>query len=79
MVTATSSYSGNSGSAEVQDDSLAWTVQVTNGSGGAHIRAVPRGFRNGSEMRGDDIWVAKVIDPKFDDFWHEVDSNLAGR
>jgi hypothetical protein len=37
---------------------------------------VPRGFRNGSEIDQEGVWVAEVMDAKFRDLWREIENNL---
>ncbi len=70
------SATGSSGGANVTEDGLAWVVRIGEDSSGNFVQATPRGFRNGSEMRAEGIWIASIIDPKFEDLWREIEETL---
>jgi hypothetical protein len=72
MVSAT----GGPGYANATEDGLAWSVDVEQAGSDSVVHATPRGFRNGTEMHEENMWVAEAIDGKFDDLWHEVDGVL---
>jgi hypothetical protein len=76
--TTMTSASGGSNYANVTEDGLAWVIAISGSSSSAVLHATPRGFRNGSEMRGEGIWVAEVMDQKFADLWNEVDEAAGG-
>lgn len=64
-------------SRDAQRDELAWTLHVEAVGAGVLVRAVPRAFRNGTEMTGENVWVAEIIDPKFNDLWRELGSTIS--
>jgi len=69
------SASGGNGYAAMTEDALSWSVNVKTKGNVLRVHAVPRGFRNGSDIsqRGmPDV----VIDPKFNDLWNELASTL---
>ena len=70
------SATGGAGYANVTDDGLAWAVAVEQSGNDVVVHATPRGFRNGSEVHEDGMWVAEVMDAKFKDLWNEIDQNL---
>ena len=72
MVSAT----GVGNSANATDDGIAWSIQIETAGGDVVLHAVPRAFRNGSEIHDEGIWVAEVMDSKFQDLWNEIDSTL---
>jgi hypothetical protein len=72
MVSAT----GGPGYANTTDDGLAWAIAVEASGADVVVHAAPRGFRNGSEVREDGMWVAEVMDAKFKDLWREVDDTI---
>ena len=80
MTSATTTVSGGeytaTGSSEVVEDGLAWALRVEADGSGAVVHATPRGFRNGSEIHDEGMWVAEVMDAKFQDLWSELDSTL---
>jgi hypothetical protein len=67
---------GHGATADVTEDGLAWSLAVEQSGSDVVVHATPRGFRNGSEMHEENVWVAEAIDSKFDDLWHEVDGVL---
>ena len=73
---ATGSQYSATASSEVVEDGLAWALQVEASGSDAVVHATPRGFRNGSEMHAEGMWVPEVMDPKFLDLWSELDSTL---
>ena len=75
--TVMTSATGHAHAASVTQDGLAWTLRIEQTGSGAVVRATPRGYRNGSEMRRDGMWVAEVMDQKFQDLWREIDTTLA--
>lgn len=78
--TIMASASGGRGYANITEDGLAWSIAIEQSGADVIFHATPRAFRNGSEMHGDDTWVAEVMVSKFRDLWHEIDGNLgAGR
>ena len=69
------SAAGGNGYASMTEDALAWSVNIKTKGELVRIHAVPRGYRNGSDIsqRGmPDV----VIDPKFNDLWNELSSSL---
>jgi hypothetical protein len=70
------SASGSYGYATATEDSLAWTVSVRTVGPEAVVVAQPRGYRNGTEMVGERVWTAQILDPKLHDLWRELDGNL---
>lgn len=76
MTSATTSGGQYSASSEVVEDGLAWALLVEADGSGAVVHATPRGFRNGSELHDEGMWVAEVMDAKFNDLWAELDSTL---
>jgi len=70
---------GNGYYAQASEDGLAWNVQVEGSASGAVLHATPRAFRNGSEIRRRDVWVAEAIDDKFADLWSEMDGALSAK
>jgi hypothetical protein len=78
-VSSSGSAYGHSMSASVTEDGLAWSVSVEQSGDDAVVHATPRGFRNGSEMHEDNMWVAEAIDGKFKDLWTEVDGAIGAK
>ena len=80
MVTTSGTVSGSASYAnvatEVQEDGLAWVIQVKRSGEKTVVRATPHGFRNGSEMHKEKMWVAEVMDSKFADLWGQIEANL---
>lgn len=78
MTSSTTTASGGpyaaTATSEMVEDGLAWAIQVEADGTGSVVRATPRGFRNGSEIHDEGMWVAEVMDPKFRDLWAELDS-----
>jgi hypothetical protein len=70
------SATGGAGYANVTEDGLAWSLVVEPSGSDVVIHAKPRGFRNGSEMQDEGMWVAEVMDGKFGDLWREIDGTL---
>jgi hypothetical protein len=70
------SATGGRNYATVSEDGLAWSIVVETAGNDVIVRATPRGFRNGSEVHDEGMWVAEVMDAKFRDLWREVDENL---
>ncbi len=70
------SASGGNGYAYVTEESFSWSIVVESSGDDAVVRATPHGFRNGSEVRDEGIWVGQIIDPKFQDLWREMDDVL---
>lgn len=73
------SATGGRGYANITDDGLAWSIVVEPSGGDVILHATPRGFRNGSELRDESMWVAEVMDAKFRDLWREIDGTLGAR
>jgi hypothetical protein len=73
------SATGGRGYANITEDGLAWSIVVSAAGDDVIVRATPRGFRNGSEMKEEGIWVAEVMDAKFRDLWSELDAALGVR
>lgn len=78
-VSSSGSAYGHSMSASVTEDGLAWSVSVEQSGDDAVVHAMPRGFRNGSEMHEENMWVAETIDGKFKDLWTEVDGAMGAK
>jgi hypothetical protein len=80
MTSATTTASGGqysaTASSEVVEDGLAWALSIEADGSGAVVHATPRGFRNGTELHDEGMWVAEVMDAKFNDLWNELDSTL---
>jgi hypothetical protein len=70
------SATGGPGYANVTEDGLAWSLVVETSGTDVVVHATPRGFRNGSELHDENLWVAEVMDAKFRDLWHEIDGTL---
>lgn len=70
------SVAGGRGYARVTEDGLAWAIQVEKAGNDVVLYAAPRGFRNGSEFKDEGMWVAEVMDAKFQDLWNEIDSTM---
>ena len=77
--TIATTATGGRYSASVTDDGLAWTVAVEPSGSDVVVHVTPRGYRNGSEVHAENMWVAEVMNDKFKDLWTEVDSNLGAR
>jgi hypothetical protein len=73
------SSQGTSGYAELNDDSLSWSITVQASGAEAVLSAAPRGFRNGTEVKEAAMWTAQVLDGKFRDLWSEVDAALGAK
>lgn len=63
--TMMTSATGNASQAEVVEDGLAWSLAVEATGGDVVVHATPRGFRNGSEVHDEGMWVAEVMDAKY--------------
>jgi hypothetical protein len=70
------SATGGAGYADVTEDGLAWSIAIDSAGSDVVVHATPRGFRNGSEVRDDGMWVAEVMDAKFGDLWREMGATL---
>ncbi len=70
------SATGGGGYASVTEDGLAWSLVVETSGADVVVHATPRGFRNGSEVQDEKMWVAEVMDGKFRDLWREIDGTL---
>jgi hypothetical protein len=73
------SATGGRGYANVIEDGLAWSIVVEPSGSDVVVHATPRGFRNGSELEDEGIWVAEVMDAKFRALWREMDGTLGVR
>ncbi len=82
MVTAssTSNYSRVTQSARSQAtvtrDEMAWVLNIYQEGKDVRVSARPRAFRNGDEIIGKEVFVAQVVDPKFQALWQELTENL---
>ena len=78
QATGTSSYSqfGGTHVSNVQRDGLAWSLSIRSLGAAVQIVARPRAYRNSQELTGDQIFVAEIVDPKFESLWREIGENL---
>ncbi len=57
-------------------DEISWTLNFRDAGNVVTVRAIPRGYKNGSEVTGDKVWVDRVLDPRFNDLWNELSATL---
>ncbi|MGQ0508823.1 MAG: hypothetical protein ACT4TC_26275 [Myxococcaceae bacterium] len=57
-------------------DGLAWTLRISGAGDGVKIVALPRAYRNGSELV-EDAFVAEVMDPRFNALWREIEGSMS--
>ena len=61
-------------SSTVTRDELAWSLRVVADSEAeVTIIATPRAYRNGTELAGENTFIAEVMDPRFNDLWRAVE------
>lgn len=73
------SASGNQNTASATEDGVAWSIVVEASGADVVFHATPRAFRNGSELHEDGMWVEEIMNSKFQDLWHELDSMLGAQ
>ena len=75
-ILSTMTITDGEGSATTTEDRLAWILTVEASGPDVVVHAVPRGFRNGSELHDANMWQAEVMNAKFQDLWREIDETL---
>jgi hypothetical protein len=68
---------GSHYSATAVANSLAWTIDITAGRGGAVAHAHPRAYANGA-LQDDSMMNAEYMEKAFADLFREIESNLPG-
>ncbi|HEY4117166.1 MAG TPA: hypothetical protein VGM56_04900 [Byssovorax sp.] len=77
FVSASAQGYGYSSTVAAEEDQIAWAIRVESTERGSLVHAVPRGYRNGTELTENDMsWVPAILDPKLRDIWNEVASTL---